>query len=212
MEYPYRGVVLRDFQASDIDDMIYWNSGHHPWMDWDAPWENVDAVFPDEEKRRKYRAASLEFIAKEKSDPRWSLQLDVDGEHIGYVGSYRIGEDYDDVSDEEAKTKPWYRAVGMCILNDAWWGKGYGTRALAGWLCYLLEHGAGPLFLQTWSGNGRMIHVAEKLGFRECNRRVGLREWRAKRYDALSFRLDETAFHSAEQKLFEDADRKGEIR
>lgn len=189
---PYRGLILRDFQESDIDSMLRWCTGHHPWMDWDAPWEPVAEVDAE-----KYRRESLQHIAAEKSVPRWSLQIEVGGVHIGYVGSYRIGEDYGDVSDEDAETKPWYRAVGLDILDDRCWNRGWGTVALEGWLFYLRAHGVSPLYLQTWSGNERMIHVAEKLGFRECSRRVGVREWQGKRYDALTFRLDDAAYLAA---------------
>ena len=189
---PYRGLILRDFKESDIDSMLHWCTGHHPWMDWDAPWEPVQPVDAE-----RYRAESRKRIAAEKSVPRWSLQLEVDGVHIGYVGSYRIGEDCGDVSDEEAETKPWHRAVGLDILDDRYWNKGWGTAALEGWLRYLRENGERELYLQTWSGNGRMIHVAEKLGFVECCRRVGVREWQGRRYDALTFRLKRSVFGDA---------------
>ena len=98
------------------------------------------------------------------------------------------------------------RAVGMAILNDAYWNKGYGTMALEGWLLYLLEHGCQELYLQTWSGNGRMIHVAEKLGFTECERCVGFHEWQGRQYDALTFRLDVEAFRAILKKETEDTD------
>ena len=189
--YPYRGLVLRDYRESDIEDDIYWSTGHRPWMDWDAPWE------PVEMEPEAFRAKMLAFLAVEKSVPRWRLQIEVDGVHIGSVSSYRIGEDYGDVSAEEADTKKWYRAVGIDIQNDAFWGKGWGSIALAGWLQYLTEHGISELYLQTWSGNERMIHVAEKLGFRECDRRVGIRSWQGKHWDALTFRLDREAFARA---------------
>lgn len=187
--YPYRGLILRDYQESDIEDDLYWLSGHHPWMDWDAPWEPVELPEPE-----LFRMERLAFLAAKKSVPRWRLQIEAEGVRIGFVSSYRIGEDYGDVSDEEANTKRWHRAVGIAILNDGYWGKGFGTRALAGWLRYLLEHGETELYLQTWSGNQRMIHVAEKLGFVLCDRRIGLRAWQGRRYDALSFRLDQEAF------------------
>ena len=184
VRYPYHGLILRDYQESDIDDDIYWSTGHHPWMDWDAPWE------PVEMDAEQFRADSLNFIAAKKSVPRWRLQIEVDGVRIGFVSSYRIGEDYGDVSAEEAKTKKWYRAVGIDILNDRYWGKGCGSVALEGWLHYLKDHGLGELYLQTWSGNERMIHVAQKLGFAECGRRVGVRVWQGRHWDALTFRLE----------------------
>ena len=69
-EQGYRlGVIAnqRDYQESDIDDDIDWNSGHHPWMDWDAPWEDP----MDVSDKEKFRAERLAFIAAEKSSPRW---------------------------------------------------------------------------------------------------------------------------------------------
>ena len=50
------------------------------------------------------------------------------------------------------------------------------------------------LYTQTWSGNVRMIGLAEKLGFRECRRKPGVRQVRGGTYDALTFRLDRDAF------------------
>lgn len=194
VRYPFRGLILRDYQESDIDDDIYWSTGHHPWMDWDAPWEPVEMVDPE-----AFRAESMAHIAAKKSTPRWRLQIEAEGARIGFVSSYRIGEDFGDVSAEEAKTKKWFRAVGIDILDDRFWGKGYGTTALEAWLHYLIDNGLTELYLQTWSGNTRMVHVAEKLGFAECSRRVGLREWQGRRYDALTFRLDlETFFKEYE--------------
>ncbi len=193
MEYRYQNLILRDYQVSDIDDDIYWNSGHHPWMDWDAPWEDCKDV----SDRERFRAEALAFIAAEKSTPRWQLQIEAEGVRIGFVSAYRIGEDFGDVSAEEAGTKKWFRAVGIDILNDRYWGRGYGSAALAAWLQYHLENGVTELYLQTWSGNERMIHVAEKLGFSECSRIVGLRQWQGKRWDALTFRLDAAAFRAA---------------
>ena len=188
-------LILRDYQISDIENDIWWNTGHRPWMDWDAPWEAVEL------EPESFRAERLAFIAAKKSEPRWRLEIEAEGVRIGFVSSYRIGEDYGDISAEEAKTKPWYRAVGIDLLDDRYWGRGYGSLALRGWLRYLLDSGLPELFLQTWSGNERMIHVAEKLGFVECCRRPGVRLWQDRRYDALTFRLDQEAFRAGEQRL-----------
>jgi RimJ/RimL family protein N-acetyltransferase len=55
---------------------------------------------------------------------------------------------------------------------------------------YYFGSGVDALYTQTWSGNTRMIRCAEKLGFVECNRYVGIREVEGKAYDALTFRLE----------------------
>ena len=44
------------------------------------------------------------------------------------------------------------------------------------------------------SGNNRMIHVAEKIGFKECRRKKDLRKVRGQHYDGLTFKLDEEKF------------------
>lgn len=59
---------------------------------------------------------------------------------------------------------------------------------------YLLERGEAPIFTQTWSGNHRMIHVAEKIGFEECRRKKDLRMVRGERYDGLTFKLNVEKF------------------
>ncbi len=52
-------LILRDFQESAIDSMLCWHTGHHPWMDWDAPWEEQ----PETIDAEKYRAWALANIA-----------------------------------------------------------------------------------------------------------------------------------------------------
>ena len=49
--------------------------------------------------------------------------------------------------------------------------------------------GAAGVFTQTWSGNVRMLRVAEKLGFVPYARVKGIRTVRGKKYDALTLKL-----------------------
>ncbi len=46
------------------------------------------------------------------------------------------------------------------------------------------------LYTQTWSGNVRMLRCAEKLGFIECDRDVGIREIDGEKYDGLTFKAE----------------------
>ncbi len=188
VSYPFKNVILRDFRASDIDDEIFWFTGQHPWMDWDAPWEPVETPT---------RAELEAYLTAPKPTPRRRLEIEAEGVHIGFVSAYRIGADYDEPTDQELAAGTARTAVGIDILNDGFWGRGYGAAALAAWLRYRLDHGADDLYLQTWSGNTRMIRVAQKLGFVQCDCRPRLRLWQDKRWDALSFRLDREAFFAA---------------
>jgi RimJ/RimL family protein N-acetyltransferase len=51
------------------------------------------------------------------------------------------------------------------------------------------QPGLACLCAATWSGNVRMVRVAEKCGFSLTNREVGKREVRGGRYDGLTFAL-----------------------
>ncbi len=54
-------------------------------------------------------------------------------------------------------------------------------------LNYLKIHGLDEIYTQTWSGNTRMVALAEKLGFVEINRKKDLRIVNGQKYDGLSF-------------------------
>jgi RimJ/RimL family protein N-acetyltransferase len=78
--------------------------------------------------------------------------------------------------------------VGVGIYEARYWGRGYGTEALALWVDYLFE--TLPICrigLRTWSGNPRMIRLARRLGFREEARFREAYQARGRCYDRLAF-------------------------
>jgi len=135
-------------------------------------WVQQDSVLPGD--RTRYR---FQIVLNDETQA-----------YIGWCNVYCIDEDYS-YTDDEA-----YCAVGINIPEVAMRGKGYATQALCMFIQYLLERGETPIFTQTWSGNHRMIHVAEKIGFEECRRKEQLRVVRGARYDGLTFRLNEEKF------------------
>lgn len=66
---------------------------------------------------------------------------------------------------------------------------GIATAALTGLIDYLKTHGNQRIFTQTWSGNERMVALAQKLGFTEYRREDGIRKVRGSTYDGLTFEL-----------------------
>lgn len=82
-----------------------------------------------------------------------------------------------------------HRAIGIDICEPHLWGNGIGTNALRAFMNYYFENGEEELYIQTWSGNVRMLRCAEKLGFVECDRCIGKREVDGRNYDGLTFRL-----------------------
>lgn len=198
MELKYQIIVLRDMEERDIDDEIRWNTVQTQWALWDAPWEMEEELraFDPEAHRKK----ALEWIAKPKPDHRRCLEIDTwDGVHLGAVNCYCIDDDCNwleaaPATEEERQKARW--AVGLDICEPAYWNGGWGAQALAAFLRYHLDGGYARLYTQTWSGNVRMTALAEKLGFRECRRKEGIRQVRGGTYDGLTFRLDRAAFEA----------------
>ena len=196
MELKYHNIILRDMEERDIDDEIRWNTVQTEWGLWDAPWETEEELkaFDPEAHRQK----ELEWIAGPQPDHRRCLEIDTwDGVHLGAVSCYCIDGDCNwlekapDAGEERQKAR-W--AVGLDICEPSYWNGGWGAQALAAFIRYHLDGGCTELYTQTWSGNVRMTALAEKLGFRECRRKAGIRQVRGETYDALTFRLDRAAF------------------
>lgn len=200
MEWNYMDMILRDSKETDIEDEIRWNTVETEWALWDAPWETEEELRnfnPDE-----YRKKELELQKKPKEGFRWRLEVDtVEGNHIGSVNTYLIDENYEWVrkTDVREGQKVFY-AVGIEINESAYWNRGFGTKALAGYIWYHLDSGHKEICVQTWSGNLRMIQCAQKLGFYECMRRAGIRKVRGGVYDGLTFCLDEEKFRRDQAK------------
>lgn len=189
----YCDIILRDFRESDIADEIRWNTVETAWMDWDGPDLGSDEPFIEE----KCRAECLDFLKKPKNEIRRTFELDtLAGRHIGTVSSYPTGSDFQHMKWNEVQSAGefWY-TLGIVICESELWSQGYGTQALTAFCRYFLNNEITNLRLQTWSGNIRMIHCAERIGFVEINRFVGNRHIRGKVYDGLTFQLDLDKFH-----------------
>ena len=126
-----------------------------------------------------------------EDEKRYTFQIvtnDAEKKYIGWVSSYRIDDDCNTTENNGHCT------VGIDLPDVSARGKGYAYQALCVFINYLLEHGEDGIYIQTWSGNERMIHIAQKIGFEECCRKVGIRSVRGKTYDELTFQLDKNKF------------------
>lgn len=196
MEIRYKDIVLRDARESDIEDEIRWNTVETQWALWDAPWEMEEEIarFNPE----AYRARAMAELAREPEGFRWHFELDTaEGVHIGGVNAYLIDGSYDWIAEKDVRPgQPVYAALGIEIEESAYWSRGLGTRALEAFALYFMENGRTDLYLQTWSGNTRMVRCAKRLGFVICRRKPGIRHVRGVDYDGLTFRLDADAFRA----------------
>lgn len=186
MKIELDGTILRDMVESDIEDYVRWFTVEREWESWDAPWEKGDTC---EETERKNWTEYYESVKDLPDDVhRWKLEIEWNDRHVGWVSSYLIDENSEWVGKiKDGQTA--YRAIGIDVCEPDLWGNGIGTNALRAFMNYCFENGAGELYTQTWSGNVRMLRCAEKLGFAECHREVGIREVDGRKYDGLTLKI-----------------------
>lgn len=174
-------IELRDMIESDIENYVRWFTVDTEWAYWDAPWEPLEPTTAEEE-----RASWSEYYQQVRDLPdsvtRHKFEVVADGIHIGWVSRY------DDLG--YMANPDHLPAVGIDLPEQSARSRGAGTEALRLFLDYLRDRGYPAVYTQTWSGNLPMLRVAEKLGFREVCRKVGIREVHGERYDAVTFRLD----------------------
>ena len=195
MELRNTKVILRPMRGEDIADRIFWETEDTEWQLWDGPWD-YEGKSPEEraaalEQARALWEARVAAPAGPGPARRLEICLNAPGApHIGWLSAYPI-DDQCCISETGERC-----AVGLTIPGGAARGKGYGFAALCLYIRYLLDCGVAEVYTQTWSGNVRMIALAEKLGFRLFLRKPGLRTVRGARYDGLTFRLDVERFSS----------------
>lgn len=176
-------VILRDMIQSDIEDYVKWFTDpcqQNDWTCWDAPWEQVETTVDEERKSWTDYYQYLQTLPINYT--RWKFEIEVDGQHIGWVSAYTdLG-----YLDNEARIS----AIGIDIPNRTYRNCGYGKQALTLFIDYLRGKGHTTLFTQTWSGNIPMIKLAHSLGFVEYARVKDLRKINNQQYDAITFKLN----------------------
>lgn len=196
MQIRYKNIILRDMVEMDIEDNIRWNSTEREWELWDEPWEQEEPFNLEEFRENEERDLKVLEELKKTNTFRWSLEIDYkDGTHIGAVDTYMIYSNYNRITRKEMKEDdPCFYALGIAIFEPSYWSRGLGTQALTAYVQHHLEYKNVELYLQTWSGNDRMIKSAAKLGFYICDIQKDVRHVRGSSYDGLTLKLDISKF------------------
>jgi RimJ/RimL family protein N-acetyltransferase len=145
---PGQRVNLRTLVESDLADYERWYTHDYKAWEFDAPYLG-HGLGKTLENRRKW-------LDGDRQPPFRRLEIETkEHRHIGWVNIYRVTAV--DVHMIEA---------GIDIIEDELWNQGLGTEALRLWVDYVFEaHNLARLGVATWSGNPRMVRVAEKVGF-----------------------------------------------
>ncbi|KEK25032.1 GNAT family N-acetyltransferase [Bacillus gaemokensis] len=171
MEHIYlqgKKVIVREIEEKDINSLYsqIYKEENPEWKKWDAPY------FPFSIQEYPVYKESLQYKLGE--EPLSQLIIETDGEIIGTVGFYW-----------EYKASRWLE-IGVTIYDPTYWNGGYGTEALRLYKDLLFEKlEIGRVGLTTWSGNERMIKVAEKIGMQLEGRMRKCRYYNGTYYDSI---------------------------
>lgn len=164
--YQDQEVVIRPIAKQDLKrlwELIYKEEAPE-WKRWDAPYfEHLAMSFEE------YSLGADMFI--EKKD-MWVIE--VEGTVYGTVSYY-----YED------KSQKWLE-VGIVLHQSTSWNRGIGTRALRLWVNHLFNTlPTVRVGLTTWSGNERMMKVAQKIGMQLEGRMRKVRFFEENYYDSI---------------------------
>ena len=184
MTLQYENIVLRDMKETDIEDYVRWFTEETEWMNWDEPWDPVGTDEQAEKERWTKQYDSTKKLSENVFRRRFEIEHQ--GKHIGCVLSYPVDENYQWASESAAEAK--YLAVGIDICEPGGQGKGLGTNALKAYMKYLADCGKKEIYIQTWSGNLRMIRMMKKLNFVLCRSVPNKWEIRGQSFSELVYR------------------------
>ncbi|NBI27586.1 N-acetyltransferase [Chengkuizengella sp. YPA3-1-1] len=150
-------VILRDLTEKDLQMIYYWiyEAEDREHLKWNGPYyTRPEKTFDQFLEDYKY-----DLIKVGTSQPRDILVIEVDGKLIGTVGWYW-----------EDECTNWLNN-GIVIYDSKYWSGGYGTEAFSLWTDYIFEKmDVVRIGISTWSGNERMIRLANKIGMVEEGR------------------------------------------
>ncbi len=147
-------LIIRELEMKDLPDYLYWNHPFREFHKYNGPYYGRKS----EEELKKYVEEMKEQFRNGASNVLKNKKMiankDTD-EIIGQVNWYWKSEE------------TLWMEIGIVIFNENYWGKGIGYEALKLWIDEIFDENPKlvRLGLSTWSGNLRMMHLAEKLGF-----------------------------------------------
>lgn len=139
------------------------------WTKWNGPYFHdvlpTQTEFMAEDRENKYVQNPLRKVI-------WA-----DGEMVGLVTAYY----------EDEPLNQWLD-VGITVYRQTQWHQGIGHAALQQWITELFDQIALPhLGLTTWSGNQRMIKLAERLHLHKEAEVRQVRYWQGKYWNSVKY-------------------------
>lgn len=145
-------LYLRELEIKDLENYLYWNLPSREFRKYNGPYY---AQSTEKELKRDIEEYRVRLLNEEKNvlqNKKIISNKDTD-EIIGQVNWYW------------KSIETLWMEVGIIIFNENYWGKGIGHLALKMWINEIFDENPGliRIGLSTWSGNTRMMKLAEKL-------------------------------------------------
>ncbi len=170
MKLQQNKVIVRSIQKEDLYEL--WEISYQKnleWMNWNGPYFN-DPIYTWEEFKEMAEKYYVEHPLK-------SVIL-YDGEIAGMLTA----------GFEDGSLQHWLE-FGICIYQNTKWGKGLGFLACELWVSYLFD--LYPYIERvgctTWSGNIRMLKLAEKLSMKLEGRIRKVRYYQNQYWDSMKY-------------------------
>lgn len=149
-------IILRQLELEDLEDYFCLNHPSREFHKFNGPYFKKDTeeelrVYV-EELRGRFQNGERNLFENRK------IIADKDTNRIiGQVNWYWYSEE------------TLWMEIGIVIFNENYWGNGIGYDALSLWINEIFEENPKlvRIGLSTWSGNKRMMKLAEKLGMKK---------------------------------------------
>ncbi len=169
-------LILRELKIEDMDKYEYWTHPSREYHKYNGPYykqtTEIEHVNNMKELRRKLLDGDNNVLGKKKVIVDYEAN-----EIIGLVNWYWKSEETN------------WLEIGIVIFNENYWGQGIGYKGLKLWINMMFEERKNlvRIGLSTWSGNTRMMKLAEKLGLMKEAEYRNARIVDGNYYDSLSY-------------------------
>lgn len=168
-------IYFRDIELKDLES---YKKLTHPKMlyhEFNGPYFERET---EQEFNESIKILSNKLENREKALQQIKLIIDKNSEEIiGQVNWYW-----------KSKETDWLE-IGIIIFNEKYWGIGLGNIALTKWIdeIFIMFPQIIRVGLTTWSGNKRMMKLAEKIGLKLEARYINARKYKDEFYDSVSY-------------------------
>jgi len=169
-------IILRKLQINDLDDYLKWKHPLREFHKYNGPYYKIESEEELLELVENFRKKLLSGEKNVLGDKKIIANKETN-EIIGEVNWYWKSEE------------TLWMEVGLVIFNENYWGKGIGSKVLKLWVNEIFFENPKlvRLGLSTWSGNKRMMGLAEKMGFKKEAEFRKARIVEGKYYDSVSY-------------------------